>query len=105
MSEPSPENLQRLADAVTGDLLDAGAVIGAGWLAFERQVLSPQAGEAQRREMRLAFFAGAQHLFASVMRGLDPEAEPTMRDIERMSKLADELQRFASQFMRGYYDG
>lgn len=105
MAEPTTERIHRLCNAVTGDLLDRGTVIGAGWQTFEKMVVPAGAGDIQRREMRLAFFAGAQHLFACIMGGLDPDAEPTVRDLDRMSKLADELKRFGSQFMQGYYDG
>ena len=52
----------------------------------------------QLHEMRLAFFAGAQHLFASIMSVLDPGSEPTDADMERMSNIDTELRAFIQDF-------
>ena len=61
--------------------------------------VSPNAPQIQIDEMRNAFFAGAQHLFASIMGILDPEAEVTEADLKRMDAIAGELQNFYNEFL------
>lgn len=60
------------------------------------------ASEIQLDEMRKAFFAGAQHLFASIMVVLDLGSEPTDKDMERMNRINDELSQFAEEFKLRY---
>ena len=84
-------------DEVTKTLVDQGLVIQAGWKGYELGVLSPDAGTLQRTETRMAFFAGAQHLFSSIFSILSPEAEPTEKDLERMSQIHRELERFVAE--------
>jgi hypothetical protein len=38
--------------------------------------------------------AGAQHLFFTIMRTLDPGEEPTEADLKRFDLVAQELQKF-----------
>ena len=52
----------------------------------------------QLDEMRNAFFAGAQHLFALITSVLEPGEEPTEKDLRRMGSIADELDRFIEDF-------
>jgi hypothetical protein len=47
--------------------------------------------------MHYAFMAGAQHLFSSIMTILDPEAEPTERDLKRMDLIDQELEAFRKE--------
>lgn len=87
-------------DKLARDLTDKGLLIEAGFAGLRGQAMSPNAPADQVREMRMAFFAGAQHLFGSIMQVLDPEAEPTAADMLRMSKIADELQGFIDDFQK-----
>lgn len=63
--------------------------------------LPPGAGEVQKRETRRAFYAGGWALFDVIMRGLDPEAEPTDADFDRLTELRRELERFAADVEAG----
>jgi hypothetical protein len=56
------------------------------------------APKIQLQEMRQAFFAGAQHLFSSIMTILEPDAEPTDKDLERMDLIDKELRAFINDF-------
>jgi len=47
--------------------------------------------------MRMAFFAGAQHLFASLMTVLEAGDDPTNNDMRRVDLIAKELDDFISQ--------
>lgn len=84
-------------DKVTKELVDRGLLIEAGWAGYKLSVLSPNAGDVQITETRLAFFAGAQHLFSSIMSALDSGDEPTEADLERMDKINNELARFLEE--------
>lgn len=87
-------------DRVTRELTDQGKLIEAGWIGL-RLACFPPNGNApadQLKSMREAFFAGAQHLFASIMAILEPDAEPTDKDLERMELIQTELQAFINDF-------
>jgi hypothetical protein len=91
--------IRKLADDLAKKLTDEGKLIEAGWVSYDRLVLSPEAPQIQRDECRLAFFAGAQHLFGSMMGILDPGAEPTAKDLDRMSQIDAELRAFIAIFL------
>lgn len=84
---------------LTRQLTDRGQLIEAGFVSLRMAAISPNAPETQLREMRMAFFAGAQHLFASVLSILDPGAEPTDKDLSRMAAIDNELRKFASELV------
>ena len=72
-------------------LTEAGKIIEVGWFGFKTLVLNPAAGMEQ---VRTAFFAGAQHLFSSMMTIMDPGGEPTERDMKLMEQIHNELEEF-----------
>lgn len=88
-------------DALAGDLsrqfMDEGKIISAGWATFCMYVMPKDAPAIQIQEMQKAFFAGAQHLWGSIMTGLDPDAEPTPEDERRMELIDAELQAFGER--------
>jgi hypothetical protein len=61
-------------------------------------VMAADAPEVQVNEMRMAFFAGAQHVFASIQSMFEPGAEATDNDVMRMSLIQIELEIFVEQF-------
>ena len=81
-------------------LIDGGKLIEAGWISLRIAAISPKAGPDQLDEMRMAFFAGAQHLFGSIMQALDEDAEPTDDDLRRMDQINAELQIFIREFSK-----
>jgi hypothetical protein len=97
----SDKDIKEIVKNVTKDLIDAGRLIEAGWVGFRMMAVPPDAPRTQLDAMRLAFFAGAQHLFASIMTVLEPEREPTENDLRRMDQIAKELERFKEEFDRG----
>jgi hypothetical protein len=92
------EQLRSVVDGVTKRLTDEGKIIEAGWVSLRMISIPEDASETQLREMRMAFFAGAQHLFGSIMSILDPGEEPTEKDLERMELINNELQGFIADF-------
>lgn len=85
--------------ATIKQLLDKGQLIEAGWLDLRYKTIAMSAATTQIEEMRMAFFAGAQHLFSSIITALDPDAEPTQTDMYRMHQIHNELQVFIGDFI------
>ena len=88
-------------DKLVRKLTDEGLLIEAGWTMFRKAVIRPDAPAQQLQDMRLAFFAGAQHLFGSLNGIMDADAEPTEADLSRMSSIDRELRVFIEQFKAG----
>jgi hypothetical protein len=80
------------------ELADQGRLIEAGWIGYRLAVLSPDAPPLQIEECKLAFMAGAAHLFSSINTILDPGEEPSDSDLRRMDMIHDELQNFEQEF-------
>lgn len=89
---------RKVLDKLARDLIDKGLLIEAGFLSLRAVAIPRTAPPDQIREMRLAFFAGAQHLFGSIMRTLDPGEEPTAEDERRMDCISAELEAFIAEF-------
>lgn len=89
---------KEFVDAVCRKLVDEGKLIEAGWAGLKLTAIPDDASTLQLNEMRMAFFAGAQHLFATIMGILEPGAEPTDTDLRRMDAINRELNRFLEEF-------
>lgn len=85
-------------ERLSRELIDQGKLIESGWVAMRLQSVNPGAPKDQLDDMRMAFFAGAQHLFGSIMSMLEPDAEPTANDLHRMDLIAKELNRFIEEY-------
>jgi hypothetical protein len=81
-------------DEIVKKLTDSGKLIEAGFVLFRSLAIPEGASEAQTEELRMAFMAGAQHLFGSIMGMLDAETEPTDDDMRRMDLIANELELY-----------
>ena len=81
-------------ERMTKELTDKGKLIEAGFMAFRIYVIPPYATPDQLEDMKFAFFAGAQHLYGSIMTFLEPGEEPTEKDLERMQVIHEELEKF-----------
>jgi hypothetical protein len=88
------EQIRRIAEDLTKKLASEGRLIEGGWNAFELVCIHPDASEAQRECMRLAYYAGCQHLFASITTMLDPGEEETAADMNKMQMIQDEVNAF-----------
>jgi hypothetical protein len=85
-------------ERLSRELADKGKLIEAGWVGLRIAAVPLDAPAVQLEEMRNAFFAGAQHLFSSIMTVLDPDAEPTEKDLERMDLIDRELKVFINDY-------
>jgi hypothetical protein len=88
---------RQFLERLTRELIDQGKLMEAGWVAYRLQVLHPSAGKVQLDETRLAFFAGAQHLWGSINGMLDDGINETPTDMRRMGQINDELNKFSDQ--------
>jgi hypothetical protein len=91
---------EEYTNALAKALADDGKLIEAGWIALRVAAIPTDAPDVQIKEMRLAFMAGAQHLFTSIINTLDPEEEPTEADMRRMELINRELAAFADELKR-----
>lgn len=89
---------QSAHDAICRELVDNGKLIEAGWVGFQFMAIPESAPDIQITEMRKAFFAGAQHLFASMMGMLEAGEDATDKDLRRMDQINAELTRFLAEF-------
>ncbi len=88
-------NVQReMVERITRELTDQGKLIELGWQLLRIMVVPANAPQAQIDEMRMAFFAGAQHLYGSIMTMLEPGEDPTKADLSRMHQIDAELEEF-----------
>lgn len=87
-------HLQRLSKELT----DKGKLIEAGWISLRLAAVPLDAPAIQLEEMRNAFFAGAQHLFSSIMTILDDGPNATDKDLNRMDLIDKELREFIEDF-------
>jgi len=94
------EAINRVAQALTKRMADDGNVVEGGWLIFKAQVVPKEAHQSQIDAMKLSFYSGAQHLFASIMSMLDRGSEPTEKDLDRISGIHKELQDFVEDYIK-----
>lgn len=85
-------------ERLSRELADQGKLIEAGWIGLRIAAIAPDAPPIQLEEMRMAFFAGAQHLFSSIMTILEPGMEPADKDIDRVDLIDKELRHFIKEF-------
>ena len=84
-------------ERLSRELTDQGKLIEAGWVGLRLHVIPPNAPAEHLNEMRMAFFAGAQHLFTSIVTILEPGVDETENDLTRMDNINEELRAFAEE--------
>lgn len=99
MGDANRRKLEQVVKTITDNAADEGKIIELGWLSLRAQVIPKDAPQIQLDEMRQAFFAGAQHLFGSLMTMPDPDSEPTECDFRRMNSIDKELQSFIAEYL------
>mgnify|MGYP001320383616 CR=1 FL=1 len=92
--------VREIADRMTKEAMDEGLIIKAGWVGFLLMVYPNGTSDAQREELRAAFYGGAHHLYASIMNVIGPGDEPTPDDVRRMALIDHELQAFLHEYKR-----
>jgi hypothetical protein len=95
-----------LVREVTKKLIEEGKLIEAGFAIMKIMTLSNvDVSPGQIRDMRVALFAGAHHVFNSIMSTLDEGAEPSEADMKRIDLIDKELDKFIKEFKRTHLTG
>lgn len=96
--------VNQAAVEVTKTLVDQGKLVEAGFALFRMYVIDKDASDLQVAEMQMAFMAGAEHVFRSILAimGGDPDSgdEPTEKDMARMGMINDELERWREVILK-----
>jgi hypothetical protein len=87
---------------LTKQLMDDGKLIEAGFVGFRLAVYPNGMSKEQIQEVKAAFFAGALHLYNSMMCGLDAGKEETPDDLRRMELIHNELDKFGREYALKY---
>jgi hypothetical protein len=90
---------EQIGTEFTKDLIDRGKLVEAGFAAFRHFVIAKDAPPDQVAEMRLAFMAGAEHVFSSVLTMLDQGEEPTDTDLRRMDMIHREIEEWRATLL------
>jgi hypothetical protein len=93
---------RQFLEQLTKRLADEGRIIEAGWVAMRIAVIPHDAPPAQLDGMRIAYMAGAQHVFSSIMGMMDAGTEPTEADMRRMDLIHKELEVFNNELALRY---
>ena len=94
-------DLEKTVKKLTDQFTKEGKLIEAGWVSLRLMTLPQDAPQIQIDEMRNAFFAGAQHLFGSLMTILDPGTEEiTAADLAKMDLIHRELNVFIADYQK-----
>jgi hypothetical protein len=72
-----------------------------GWDAFREQVIPDTMTDAQVREFRRTFYAGAHCTLTNILTALSAGKDLTDEDLMVMEHLRDELNRFALDVVAG----
>ena len=87
----------KLIQEISQRLADEGKIIEAGFAALRAMAIPRDAPQIQIDEMRMAYMAGAQHLFSCIMVSMDPGKEPTEKDMERIDLIHKELEAWRAK--------
>lgn len=91
------EERRAFATKIAKYWIDRGMIVEGGFRSLVAMAYADAPPE-QVAIMRDVFFAGAQHLFGSIMQVLDPGNEPSEADLARMDNIDKELRRFIDEF-------
>lgn len=92
------ETIEHITNEIGKKLADEGRLIEAGFAGLMAVAYPNGAPVNQRKEIRQAFFCGAQHLMSSIMGIMDDDADPTENDLRKMELIDQELQGWVHQF-------
>ena len=90
--------ITELARRLEKEFANRGKLIEGGWAGFKLTCIPINAPQIQLDEMKNAFFAGAAHLFQSIMSILEPGDEATEKDLDRMQLISDEIDLYLAEF-------
>ena len=87
--------LKEAAETITRNLSEQGRIIEAGWTGFALMAsIGHRTDPLRAMELRKAFYAGALHLYSSILVILDLGDEPSEADLRRLDLISKELRDF-----------
>jgi len=92
MNEQKRRIVTEVARQIQKKMADDGKILTGGFLAY--CVVNQITNESARLRAKDAYYAGAEHVFTTLMNALDPDTpdhEPTAADMQRMDKLWNEI--------------
>lgn len=99
MTHINSEHLERLVELAEQELVKRGLIVAGGFAGYRLMAMNKDAPDIQVRECMLAFYAGAQHLYSTMMRVMDEGTEPTDADLKRMEMIHNELEDFRNRIL------
>lgn len=96
--ESQDQKTTREAAELMQQLVDEGKLVETGWAVASALIVPAEASLAQLKELRKAFYLGADHLFCSMLIMLS--AGDQGEDFRRMRNIQRELEIFRKQFKR-----
>lgn len=90
MAKSPRQIIEDTAIEATKRFTDEGKLIEAGFAAM-RVLMLQHASPLQVSEMRLAYLAGAEHVWQSIMSIMDPGLQETENDLRRMDMIQKEI--------------
>lgn len=94
MGEHKLKDRAALASAIGAAMIDRGKLLEEGFAAMLKFFYPGGVGEQQKRDLRMAWFLGCDHLFFGVMAASSEGSEISERDMARMAGVHDELLQF-----------
>jgi hypothetical protein len=89
---------QELADELARHLADKGLMVEGGWQMMKALVMPKNAPVQQIHDCRIFFFAGAQHVWSSLLSIMEKGTDATEADLRRMENIEQEMGRFVTEF-------
>ena len=93
---PEQANAQ-LVKALSAKAVKDKKLIEFGFQVFRAVCIPAHASAAQLTDMRMAYMAGAQHLFGSIFQLMSSDRDPTEADLDVMSAIAGEMEAFTEE--------
>lgn len=97
------QQFERMLHETTEQLADEGWLIMAGFAAYRQTVMPKEVSDTQLHECFVAYLAGCQHLWASMIDFLEPGQEVTAKDEKRMEMIFAEMQKITGHLYRVAY--
>lgn len=92
------EAIENTTDELAKLMASEGRLIESGFVGLMSAAYPNGVGDDQKSQLRQSFFAGAQHLFGSIMGIMDDDSEPTAGDFKKIDLIDHELQAWIHEF-------
>lgn len=86
-----------MIERLTAKLVEEGKHVEAGWHSYLIDVVPPDSSPEQIENMRLTFYAGATHLFETLL--LDADDEASGDDLDKLDDVEKELAAFRASLV------